>query len=81
MKSQTTLGSFISLMLTLAQVRHTTNVPDHSQPEVVPLLPLVRFMVISLSRQPAEQTSPSYRVFRYSSSHPSATSSFMGVPR
>jgi hypothetical protein len=86
MKTQTTLGSFISLIQTLAaaQPRYSTNVAYHTQSEVAPLLPLLRFTVISWSREIAEGTRTSCRVFRFSSSNASldskASSSSSHVP-
>jgi hypothetical protein len=68
MKTQTTLGSFISLIQTLAaEPSYDTNVAHPPQPEVVPLIPLIRFMVISWGRQMAEDRRTSCRVFRFSS--------------
>jgi hypothetical protein len=75
MKTQTTLGSFISLILTLAaQPRYAASVAHHPQPEMVPLLPLLRLMVISWSRQMAEARRLECRVFRFSSSDQRETS-------
>ena len=76
MKSQTTLGRFVSRMLTLAaQASPATNVPGYPRTKVVAQLPLLRFMVICLSRQLAKEASPSYRVFRYSSTNQNSSSS------
>ena len=85
MKTQTTLGLFISLIQTLAaEPRYATNVAHHSQSNVMPLLPLLRFMVISWGRQMAEDRRTSCGVCRVSSSNASfdskASSSSSHVP-
>jgi hypothetical protein len=76
MKTQATLGSLISLMLTLAaQVRHASNVPNHSRAKVVVRLLVFRFIARSLWRQHEEDARLSCMVFRFSSSNQSATPS------
>lgn len=76
MKTQTTLGSFIALMLTLAeQESQSAGVVNHPQSDVVPLRPLVTLMTINLSR-PAIEDNPAGHVFRFCSSrtnNPSST--------
>lgn len=68
MKSQTTLGPFLSLIVTLAeQAEQAANVPDDSQPDMAPLLPLVRLMTINLTRPLTADDSSRCRVFRFCS--------------
>lgn len=68
MKSQTTLGPFLSLIVTLAeQAEQAANVPDDSQPDTVPLFPLVQLTTMNLTRPLAAEDSQPCRVFRFCS--------------
>lgn len=76
MKTQTTLGSFIALILTLAEREsQRAGVADHSQLNVVPLRPLMALTTLYLSR-PAKEDSPAGHVFRFCSSPSHDPSSF-----
>jgi hypothetical protein len=82
MKTQIAQGSFISLMLTLAQqIRYATSVPHHSRAEALACLPLTHLLARSLGRRKEEQLRPNQLIFRYSSSNQSASSCFSGVLR
>ena len=77
MKTQARLGSFISVMLTLAEfIRQTASVVHHPQSEMAPLLPIMRLMTLNLSRPEPAEDSPSCRVFRFSNSLRNTTPPF-----
>lgn len=76
MKSQTPLGPFLSLMLTLAeQGTQAANVADQPQPDTAPPLPLLRLLTMNLARPLAAQDSQPCRVFRFCSPSFSTTPS------
>ena len=78
MKTQTTLGSFIALKLTLAeQASEAANVANRPQTEMVPLQPLVRLMTRNFARTAAAEDGAGCRVYRFCSFSSSATSSFL----
>jgi len=78
MKTQTTLGSLIALILALAeQAVQAAGVAHHSPADVVPLGPILRLMTLNLSRPAWAEDSLGCRIYRFCSS-PSAThSSFL----
>lgn len=71
MKTQTTLGPFITFMLTIeAEQQRANNVVNHPQARLLVLRPLLRFMAISQRRQLAEEARCDCLVFRIDSSRP-----------
>ena len=80
MTTQATLGSFISLMLSLAaQLRYATSVPNLSRAQALARLPLTHLLARSMARRKEEQLRQQRQVFRYSSSNQSTSSCFHRV--
>jgi hypothetical protein len=81
MKTQSTPGPFISLMLTLAaQVRYATSVSHSSPAQALASLPLTHLFARTMGRRKEGQLRPQLLVFRYSSFNHSASSSLSGAP-
>jgi len=67
---------FPSLMVKLeAQARYAASFPDHAQPEMVSLVPLIRLVAMSVRRQQDEEARVRCRVFRFSSDRTAGPSS------
>lgn len=69
MTPQSTLGPFMTLILTLtARVKHAANVINRSQAEVVNSLLFAQLLTEILRKKPIRHANPSGRVFRIGSS-------------
>jgi len=76
MKTQRTLEPFPSLVVKLeAQARYAASFPDHAQPEMVSLVPLIRLVAMSVRRQQEEEARERSHVYRFSSDRSTKQSS------
>ena len=67
MKTSRTPEAFSTLVERLeAQARYAASFPEHAQPEMVSLVPLIRLVAMSVRRQQEEEARVRCRVFRFS---------------